>query len=58
VKLSDNYLLLPNKDPIDWQTNKRQPIPEAGDVRIYCLAPLRLIYQTVSRRGLLGNPGA
>ena len=48
MKLFDNSLVLPNKGPIDWQTRKKQPISEAGDLQIYGLAPLWLIYQTVS----------
>ena len=49
LKLFDNSLVLPNKGPIDWQTRKKQPISEAGDLQIYGLAPLWLIYQTVSQ---------
>ena len=49
LKLFGNSLVLPNKGPIDWQTRKKQPISETGDLQIYSLAPLWLIYQTVSR---------
>jgi hypothetical protein len=48
-KLSDNYRLLP-KGSYRLANEQNAASPEAGEVQIYGLALLWLIYQTVSER--------
>jgi hypothetical protein len=48
-KLSDNSPRAIKQRSYTLANEQKQPIPEAGDVQIYGLAPLWLIYRIVSR---------